>query len=221
MEKRALQSALQRLKGVLNVVEIVTDASSTIKKLIADEFQGVFHSLDVWHKSKSIRKCLAKVGNLKDMEKIKDWADDIILHFWHCASSCKDTATTSDDEAVESMKNKWIALLHHVCDEHDWVGGSCEHDELQEHSLPWFDRRDKDFEALQKIILEPQLLASFKSYVRFRHTGSIECANNLSLAYASKRCSYSYKVYKARKQLAAIDWNFHLNQEAATTKSGG
>lgn len=28
-------------------------------------------------------------------------------------------------------------------------------------------------------------------------------------------------MYKARKQLAAIDWNFHLNQEAATTKSGG
>ena len=27
-------------------------------------------------------------------------------------------------------------------------------------------------------------------------------------------------MYKARKQLAAIDWNFHLNQEAATTKSG-
>ena len=24
----------------------------------------------------------------------------------------------------------------------------------------------------------------------------------------------------ARKQLAAIDWNFHLNQEPATTKTG-
>ena len=31
---------------------------------------------------------------------------------------------------------------------------------------------------------------------------------------------FSYKVYKARKQLAAIDWNFHLNQEPATTKTG-
>ena len=29
--------------------------------LVADEFQGEFHSLDVWHKSKGIRKCLAKV----------------------------------------------------------------------------------------------------------------------------------------------------------------
>ena len=27
----------------------------------ADEFKNVFHSLNVWHKSKSIRKCLGKV----------------------------------------------------------------------------------------------------------------------------------------------------------------
>lgn len=34
-------------------------------------------------------------------------------------------------------------------------------------------------------------------------------------------CSYcSYKAYNARKQLAAIDWNYHLNQPAATTKAG-
>lgn len=30
----------------------------------------------------------------------------------------------------------------------------------------------------------------------------------------------SYKAYKARKQLAAIDWNFHLKLEAATSKTG-
>jgi len=29
-----------------------------------------------------------------------------------------------------------------------------------------------------------------------------------------------YKVYKARKQLTATDWNFHVNLEAATTRSG-
>lgn len=40
------------------------------------------------------------------------------------------------------------------------------------------------------------------------------------MVYTPKRCSYSYKVYKARKQLAAIDWNFHMNLEAATTKAG-
>lgn len=110
----------------------------------------------------------------------------------------------------------WIGVLHHVCNQHEWTGGKCNHGELEEHELPWSDRRDKDFEALQKVILDPQLLDSFKYYVRFRHTGRIECANSLSLVYTPKRCSYSYKVYKARKQL---DWNFHMNLEAATTKA--
>ena len=32
--------------------------------------------------------------------------------------------------------------------------------------------------------------------------------------------SYSYRSYKARKKLAAIDWNYHLNQAVATTKAG-
>ena len=34
MEKQALQNALQRLQASLNIVEVVTDASSTIKKLL-------------------------------------------------------------------------------------------------------------------------------------------------------------------------------------------
>ena len=31
---------------------------------------------------------------------------------------------------------------------------------------------------------------------------------------------FSYKAYKARKQLAAIEWNCHLNLDAATSKAG-
>lgn len=34
MEKQALQNALQRLQLTLNIVEVVTDASTTIKKLL-------------------------------------------------------------------------------------------------------------------------------------------------------------------------------------------
>lgn len=37
MEKQALQNALQRLQGSLNIVEVVTDASSTIKKLLGKQ----------------------------------------------------------------------------------------------------------------------------------------------------------------------------------------
>ncbi len=32
--------------------------------------------------------------------------------------------------------------------------------------------------------------------------------------------SFSYRAYKARRQLAAIDWNFHLNREQAVSQSG-
>ena len=64
-------------------------------------------------------------------------------------------------------------MLHQVCNQHEWTGGKCNHLELEEHDLPWFDRRDKDFEALQKVILEPQLLDSFKYYVRFRSKNRI------------------------------------------------
>lgn len=66
----------------------------------------------------------------------------------------------------------WISVLHHVCDHHEWLGGKCSRGELtsEERELPWFVRRDKDFEALQAIILEPSLLDSFKHYTRFRYT---------------------------------------------------
>jgi ribonuclease HI len=36
MEKQALQNALQRLQASLNVVEVVTDASTSIKKLLGE-----------------------------------------------------------------------------------------------------------------------------------------------------------------------------------------
>ena len=56
------------------------------------------------------------------------------------------------------------------CNEHEWVGGKSGHEDLvlEEHSLEWFDRRNKDFEALQKIVQGPQLLPSFKFYMQFK-----------------------------------------------------
>ena len=70
-----------------------------------------------------------------------------------------------------SLQNKWIGLLHHVCNDDEWTGGQCDHGEMTEDGghPPWFDRRDKDFVTLQKIILEPILLESFKYYVKFRY----------------------------------------------------
>ena len=40
--------------------------------------------------------------------------------------------------------------------------------EANEEHPPWFDQREQDYEALQKVVLEPSLLDSFKYYVKFR-----------------------------------------------------
>jgi hypothetical protein len=65
-------------------------------------------------------------------------------------------------------------MLHHICNVHQWLGGQCDHDDddddddSHDESLPSFDRQDKDFTELQKVVLNPELLASFKYYTRFR-----------------------------------------------------
>ena len=52
-----------------------------------------------------------QVGNLKNMGKIQTWSDHIINHFWYCASICKSTATTSDEEALKVMKVMFFSFM--------------------------------------------------------------------------------------------------------------
>jgi len=64
-----------------------------------------------------------------------------------------------------------MSLLYHVSNQHKWIDGACAHEEITgeaDHSLPWFNRRDKDYQALQDVVLAPRLLASLKYYVNFR-----------------------------------------------------
>ena len=42
--------------------------SKNIFLISETEFNDVVHSLDIWHKSKSIKKCLTKVSKSPDLE---------------------------------------------------------------------------------------------------------------------------------------------------------
>ena len=42
-----------------------------------------------------------------------------------------------------------------------------EHNTDEDH-IPYFNKREKDFEALQKVVLNSQLLETLSHYVRFR-----------------------------------------------------
>ena len=67
MEREGLKRTLLRLMKELEISEVTTDASSAIMnclkelKLDNPELKKLFHSLDIWHKSKSLSKALNKV----------------------------------------------------------------------------------------------------------------------------------------------------------------
>lgn len=74
------------------------------------DFSDYYHSLDVWHKSKRLKKSLLEVSGhcrgltlgcysvtpsynrdqkQKGMEKVGMWADYIVNHFWWCCWMCE------------------------------------------------------------------------------------------------------------------------------------
>ena len=56
--------------------------------------------------------------------------------------------------------------------------------------------------------------------LNFRSTAIIENFNNIVLKYASKRIAYRYDAYKARNQLAALDYTYHKDRPARKKKNG-
>ena len=90
MEVEGLKRALNFLKKKVNISKVVTDASTTVISCLgtvctlyvcnvfspsimvhigfaATEFPEYHHSLDVWHKSKKLKKSLAEVSSLDAM----------------------------------------------------------------------------------------------------------------------------------------------------------
>ena len=70
---------------------------------------------------------------------------------------------------------KWVSVLHHVCDEHQWTTGECSHDSTSDRPtmadgtvIPYFYKDDADFAALQKIVLDERRMKSLKFHVRSR-----------------------------------------------------
>lgn len=56
--------------------------------------------------------------------------------------------------------------------------------------------------------------------ISFRSTGEVENFNNLILMYSGKRFAYSPPVYRARSQLAALDYNAHMDRETKRKPDG-
>lgn len=70
---------------------------------------------------------------------------------------------------------KWSALLHHVTNEHEWLTGKCDHEQLVEppsdgdgNMLEYFTKDEPAFRAVQNLIMDKNWLKSMKFYTKFR-----------------------------------------------------
>ena len=75
------------------------------------------------------------------------------------------------------LKEKWMALLHHVQGCHVWTTGHCEHDELTHdpiidtdgNAVENFHADEPALERLRDVVLDRQWMQSMQYYSRFRY----------------------------------------------------
>ena len=73
------------------------------------------------------------------------------------------------------LQERWLSLLHHVANEHQWLTLECDHGPLTDlprdgngKVIQYFDKRETAFKALQKLALDRQWLKSLMYYTKFR-----------------------------------------------------
>ncbi|XP_035679337.1 uncharacterized protein LOC118417746 [Branchiostoma floridae] len=178
MEKDGFKKAMDDLldKGV-PITEVCTDAHPQISSLMRPDKgvygkKGIFHSLDVWHGAKNLTKKLVKAGGEKGGKDLLPWTRDIVRHFWYC---CKHANN------YEEFIVLWKGVLHHVCNEHQWATGSCQHDPIdpaEVRTKPWLVKGTPAHEKLSKLILNKRWLKTTFKFLRFRTTSDLESFQN-------------------------------------------
>ena len=154
-----------------------------------------------------------KTAQDKAARSLKPWIAAIVNHFWF---ACQ----VSNGDA-EKLKDTWIGVLHHVCNEHIWAESECLHGPLSStEPKVYLLKNSVALEKLRSVVLDRKLLSNLSYYSKFRHTGMIENFNSMLMKYASKRNAYDYPYFKTRMALAAIDHNIHLNRPLAITQDG-
>ncbi|XP_050399974.1 uncharacterized protein LOC126817165 [Patella vulgata] len=219
MEKEGLRQCLTTLDERLNINVLATDRHIQVGCMLRKDYPNIIHQYDVWHVSKSLIKKLSEKAKSKQNEPLKPWIQSIRNHFWWCVTTC--------DGNIILLKEKWISVLKHCSNIHEWTSNEqfhqCEHPKLSKHEEAqkmWLKPGSAAFQVLQDIVLDKSFLKVLEKLTLACHTGDLEVYHSMMLKYCPKRQHFSFEGMVARTQLAALDHNNGVGTDQAIASSG-
>ena len=156
-----------------------------------DKEPGINHQFDVWHFVKNIKKKLINASQKASCKILSTWVTSIGNHlWWACATSEGD---------VELLREKWITILFHIQDKHEWTGrkmfSKYAHQKLtkkQVKAKEWISPKPDAFEALQSIVLCKNTLKYLEHFTQFCQIEVLEVYHALYNKWDPKRQHFSY-----------------------------
>ena len=212
MDKKGFVDTLSNVEANgINVDVISTDRHPQIKKEMRVNHPNIDHQFDPWHVAKSVSKKLSAASKKSDCSDLAPWIPSIVNHLWWSAESC--------GKDPEVLKEKWLSVIHHVTNRHEWPGNrhfhKCEHGRLtteQQRRKKWLKPGSASHTALVNIVKDKHLLKDIVHLIQFVHTTALEVYHSLYLKYLPKLTHFSHDVMKAGTMLAALDHNFNANR---------
>uniref|UniRef100_A0A673IHK2 Uncharacterized protein n=1 Tax=Sinocyclocheilus rhinocerous TaxID=307959 RepID=A0A673IHK2_9TELE len=151
---------------------------------------------------------LAIVAKRKECGGLGEWIPSIVNHLWWSAQTCEGNA--------EVLKEKWVSVIHHVTNRHDWPGNrhyhKCSHepfDQLSERTKLWLSPGSEAHKALVRAVKDKRLLKDLDHLMKCIHTTTLEVClvinsvtevaskNNFVLFFTHNLifCKYLFQVY--------------------------
>uniref|UniRef100_A0A8C6TKP9 THAP-type domain-containing protein n=1 Tax=Neogobius melanostomus TaxID=47308 RepID=A0A8C6TKP9_9GOBI len=213
MELHGFKQALKAIEdNGVQVSTISTDRHPPIVKEMRMNNPEKVHEFDPWHVAKGVSKKLTAEAKRRGCEDLGAWIPSIINHLWWCALTCAEDAVL--------LKEKWVSVIHHVTNRHDWPGNRryhcCAHEPLDEESQRdklWLNPGTEAHRALVKIVTDKRLLKDMDQLTKCIHTTTLEVYHSMYHKYLPKKTHFGYDVMVHASMLAALEYNNNVNRE--------
>ena len=202
MEKKGLQTLLEKYSDLIKITTLTTDRHVQIRSFLSREYPEILHQFGVWHFGKSLKKLYLKLRKKRDCHQVSLWIKAIINHLWWCCAS-----SIGNEKLI---REKWLSMLNHIRGIHSWEDNKlfhkCEHGQM-DRERKWLKTDSPSLLALKNVVENKKILAEIKYLSKFCHTGSLEVFHSVINKYCPKRLQFTLEGMIARTQLAVLDYN--------------